>query len=74
MPTLREGWAMPPPPVEGAVPTIYNDGGEVWLHWTHGGDEFLPVEGVSIDIPWPFHEDYARHEDLEQLGFVNADP
>jgi hypothetical protein len=75
MATTKPGWQMPEAPVDGAVPSFYNDGNEIWLHWTEGGEEFLPVEadGVSADIPWPFVDNYATHSDLEALGFVNAD-
>lgn len=76
MPTLKAGWRMPEAPVEGAIPAFYNDGGEVWLHWVRDDEEHLPVEedGVEIDIDWPFVEDFAKHSDLESLGFTNIDP
>jgi len=71
--TLREGWKMPSPPVEGAVPAYYNDGSEIWLHWTEDTEEHLPIESDGGDISWPFVEEQALHTDLEALGFVNTD-
>ena len=75
MATVKPGWQMPTPPSEGAVPSFYNDGNEIWLHWTEGPEEFLPVEadGVEIDISWPFVEEQVQHTDLESLGFCNTD-
>lgn len=72
--TVKAGWTMPEPPVEGAVPTYYNDSGEVYLSWIMPGGEGEPAsQDVDCDIPWPFNEEKARHTELVAIGFVDAE-
>jgi len=71
--TLKPGWVLGEPPVEGAYPTYYFDNGNADLEWVIPSQ----TEGYTLvpggEIPWPFVEEWANATDLVRLGFYDLE-
>ncbi len=74
MPTLTDGWKMPEPPVEGAIPAYYWDAGEIHLYWVNPDSREPATQDGANDIEWPFGDgEDATLAELQALGFQDAE-